>query len=134
MTDWTKSTGAYGVMMIRDTGSTVEFWLKGNSSTYNYNLPWRYTINGSTSSWRSYSFGPSNNYQRLGSWNITTSQTVTFYLGDTNTYGLGGPTTFSHAISRGGGPAKPTLKITSYTDTTINVNADNNGSGGSSWC
>ena len=46
MTDYTKATGSTGTMMIRDTGTDVEFWLKAGNNTYKYQLPWQYTVNG----------------------------------------------------------------------------------------
>lgn len=131
MTDWTKSTGSSGTMMIRDTGTYVEFWLKAASSTFNYDLPWRYRINNSTSSWREFSFQPSGDWQRLGRWNITYDQEVVFYLGDSNTNGLGGPTTFSHDIARATVPPKPgPFEIISVSNTSVYGDADGNGNGG----
>jgi hypothetical protein len=122
MVDWTKATGSSGTMMIRDTGSVVEFWLKAGSTTFNHDLPWKYTVNGSTSSWREFDFVSGGAWQKLGGWSVTYSQTVTFYLGDSGTSGLGGPTTFSHAIDRASPPnppSKPT--ISSITSTSLFV-------------
>jgi len=116
MTDWTKSTGSTGTMMIRDTGTYVEFWLKAGPQTFNYQLPWAYVVNGVTSGWKSFRFVTGGSWQRLGRWNVTYSQTVTFKLGNTGTVGLGGPTTFSHAISRSRVPAAPTfVELTNIT-------------------
>lgn len=131
MTDYTKATGSSGTMMIRDTGTTVEFWLKAGSATYNYQLPWKYYVNGVTSAWKSFSFQPGGAWQKLGAWSVTTSQTVTFYLGGTGTSGLGGPTTLSVSINRTSKPPAPKLYLSSYTDTTIAVNSDLAGTGGS---
>lgn len=122
MVDWTKSTGSSGTMMIRDTGSVVEFWLKAGSSTFNHELPWKYTVNGSTSSWREFDFESGGDWQKLGGWNVTYSQTVTFYLGDSGTSGLGGPTTFSHAIDRASAPNPPSKPVvSSITSTSVFV-------------
>lgn len=96
--------------MIRDTGSSVEFWLNsGNSASYNYSLPWGYQVNGASSSSEHYSYGPNAGWQRLGVWNVGSSQTVTFNLGNTGTNGMGGPTSFSATISRSAIPDPPSL-------------------------
>jgi hypothetical protein len=118
-------------MMIRDTGTYVEFWIKAGSSTFAYDMPWRYTINGSTSSWLEFRFESGGAYQRVGRWNITTDQTVTFYLGDTGTSGLGGPTTFSHAIDRTSAPpTPPPWVIEVIEDTQVRGDTDGYGTGG----
>jgi hypothetical protein len=100
-------------MMIRDTGSTIEFWINsGNSTTFVYELPWAYIVNGVTSSWQSFRYNANSGWQRLGAWSVTTNQTVTFKLNATGTSGFGGPTTFSQAIVRStvpSAPAAPTL-------------------------
>jgi hypothetical protein len=133
MVDWTKATGNSGTMMIRDTGSVVEFWLRAGSSTFNHDLPWKYTVNGSTSSWREFDFVSGGDWQKLGGWTINYSQTVTFYLGDTGTSGLGGPTTFSHAIDRASPPSPPSKPVlSSITSTSMFVtftDGANNGAG-----
>lgn len=120
MTDYTKSTGSSGTMMIRDTGTYVEFWLKAGSATYNYQLPWSYVVNGVTSGTKEFRFESGGSYQKLGSWRVSTSQTVTFKIGDTGTSGLGGPTTFSQAIKRASIPAAPSsVAISQITSTSL---------------
>jgi hypothetical protein len=111
VTDYTHATGATGTMMIRDTGTLVEFWLKAGSGTYNYQLPWSYTVNAVTSNGPKFRFETGGAYQKLGSWNVTYSQTVTFKLGASGTTGLGGPTTFNQAITRSSAPAAPTTPV-----------------------
>lgn len=132
MVDYDKPTGSSGTMRIRDTGSVVEFWLNsGNSSTFVHELPWQYTVNGSTSSWREFDYTAGAGWQKLGSWNITYNQTVTFRIGDTGTSGFGGPTTHSHAINRAGppsAPAPPTISdITTNSARATMVDPSNNG-------
>lgn len=132
MTDYKKSTGSSGVMMIRDTGSYVEFWLNSyNSTTYNYNLPWGGTVNGSTFT-RTSSYSKGAGWVKLGSWYVSSSQTVTFRLFDTGTSGFGGPTTFSVSISRSkipDPPPKPTLTKTGFNRVLVTFkDGDNNGS------
>lgn len=133
MTDYTKATGGTGTMMIRDTGGNVEFWINaGNSQTYNYALPWAYVVNGVSSSWQSFRYAPNTGWQRLGYWNVTSSQTVTFKLGSTGTQGFGGPTTFSQYISRATIPAAPNKPILSNeTVNSIDISWTPNGNGGS---
>lgn len=123
MTDHKKDTGSSGTMMIRDTGSTVEFWLNSNnSSTFAHQLPWGYTVNGSTNNSREYDYGAGDGWDKLGSWTVTTDQTVTFRIFDTGTSGFGGPTTFSVAIDRASAPATPTINsITEITGTSMRV-------------
>ena len=132
MTDWNKNTGNGGTMRIRDTGSDVEFWLHaGSSITYAYQMPWRSRIHGNTSPWHEYRFESGSGWNKLGSWNITEDETVTFYLGDTGTSGLGGPTTFSHFIDRTNKPPHPTyVTVTNITDTTAYGRFDDRGDGG----
>ena len=125
MTDYTKATGSSGTMMIRDTGTYVEFWLKASSSTYQHDLPWRYTIDNTTSGVNFFNFVSGGNWQRLARWNITYDQTVNFYLYDTNTSGLGGPTSFSVAIDRTTVPPQPgTWNIKVVTNTYVQGDVD----------
>lgn len=117
-------------MMIRDTGSTVEFWLKAGSQTFNYQLPWGYTVNGVTSSTKYFSFQPGGAWQKLGSWTVSYSQTVTFRLYASGTSGLGGPTTFSQAISRATVPGAPSVCRTTSPGSTAWALAFDDGSNG----
>lgn len=131
MPDYTKSTGSTGSMMIRDTGSVVEFWLKAGSATWSGQMPWRYKANGTTTSWKTISYQGTGSYKKLGSVTVSTSQTVSFYIGETNTKGLAGPTTLSASISRGTKPPAPTApRITYPTNTSVFADTDSNGSGG----
>jgi hypothetical protein len=133
MTDYLKSTGSTGKMMIRDTGTNVEYWINsGNSQTYDAQLPWAYVINGVTSSWRSYNYVANSGWQRLASFPTTYSQLATFKLGSTGTQGFGGPTTFSVNISRATVPAAPNKPmLTGVTFNTVEVSWTPNGNGGS---
>lgn len=109
-------------MMIRDTGSIVEFWIKAGSSTYAYDMPWAYVVNDTSSDWQTFRFESGGSWQRVGSWNVSVDQTVSFKLGDTGTSGLGGPTTLSVAIDRGTVPAPPSTPVVSaITPTTAFV-------------
>lgn len=113
MTDYKKSTGSSGTMMIRDNGTTVSFLINsGNSSTFVGALPWGYTINGATNNDRETRYNAGAGWVTLGSWTVTTDQTVTFRIFDSGTSGIGGPTTLSVDIDRAKAPSiavKPTL-------------------------
>lgn len=119
-------------MQIKDLGDIVEFWLNaGNSSTFNHQLPWGYTVNGVTNNNREYDYKAGAGWEKIGSWGVTTDQTVTFRLGDTGTSGFGGPTSFSVAIKRASAPGPPgAVAFSSLTGTSVAVTfaaADNNG-------
>lgn len=111
MVDYDRAIGQYSgsLMRIRDTGSTIEFWLRANTiATYHQNLPYGWTVNGQTGSGtHSYNYPwPGGGYptpgplERLRSFNVATTQTVTFRLGRTGTSAFGGPHTFSVFIQR----------------------------------
>jgi hypothetical protein len=109
MVDYTRATGGSGTMMIRDTGTYVEFWLRAGDETYNYQLDWSYVVNGQNGS-REFRFVQGGNYQMLGSFLVTTDQVVVFGIGRSGTQGLGGPTTFSVNIARAIRPLPPIMQ------------------------
>jgi hypothetical protein len=123
MTDYTKATGSSGTMRIRDTGTTVEFWLNsGNSSTFNHQLPWSYTDASGSSGTKYFDYSAGDGWQRVRSWTVTTDQTVTFRIGDTGTSGFGGPTSFSVAIDRASIPSPPSIvTLSGVTNTSVNA-------------
>lgn len=134
MTDYTKSTGSTGTMMIRDVGDGwVEFWLKAGSATFNHDLPWAYICNGTASSWQQFDFVSGGSWQKIAWFYVTYSQTVTFKLGSTGTSGLGGPTDFNQYIFRASAPSPPsTPTIGTVTSTSVYVSftdGANNGAG-----
>lgn len=119
-TNYDKATGSTGTMRITDTGTTVEFWLKAGSGTYNYDLSWGYTLNGVTNNTKKFRFEMGGDWQKLSSWTVTTSQTVTFRLFDSGTSGLGGPTTHTANISRSAAPAAPSpVVLTNLSSTSM---------------
>lgn len=131
MTDYKKSTGSSGTMMIRDTGTTVSFMINsGNDSTHDADLPWGYTVNGTTNNSRTSNYSAGAGWVTLGSWTVSTDQTVTFRLYDTGTSGLGGPTTLSVSIDRASipyAPSPPTVSGITATTAVIKVTDANNG-------
>lgn len=132
MTDYTKDTGSSGEMMIRDTGTVIEFWLNShNSSTFNNQLPWGYTVNGVTDNSNEKKYSAGAGWVKFGAWTVSTSQTVTFRIFDTGTSGFGGPTSFSQAISRAKVPNAPsTPTVTGYGSTYVNLSWTDGASNG----
>lgn len=131
MTDYDKPTGTSGTMRIRDLGSVVEFWItSGNSTTWNSALPYGWTYNGSTGT-STYNYQPNAGWEKLRSFTINTSQTVTFRLFDSGTSGFGGPTTHSVAIDRATVPAPPSIPtLSSVTSTSVAVSFTDGSNGG----
>lgn len=132
MTDYTRETGSGGSMMIRDTGSSVEFWFRaGNSADWVNGLDFNWTANGSTSS-RSINYPTGADWYHVGSVTVSTDQTVTFrLLSNTSIAGIGGPTTFSHAINRAVVPGKTTTpQLSNISSTSMLVKFQSNGDGG----
>ena len=133
MTDWTRSTGSSGTMMIRDTGSTVEFWINSNNgTTWSDHIPWSGTVNDVNVS-GSYNYPAGAGWRRVGFWTVTYNQYVTFKLGSTGTSGFGGPTTHGPIfISRATVPPAPNpVVLSSITATSMHAVFSGNGDGGS---
>lgn len=132
MTDWTKTTGTNGSMMIRDTGSVVEFWFKAGYSSDWYNgLDFSYTVDGSTTR-KSIDYPSGADWKKVGSDTATYNQTVTFkLLTDTGISGIGGPTTFTHSVTRDSVPAAPsTPAISGITPNSVVVKFTDGSNGG----
>lgn len=132
MTDWTKSTGSTGLMMIRDTGDVVEFWFKaGYSSDWYNDLQFSYTVDGDTTN-KSIDYPTGADWKKVGSDTAHGNQTVTFrLLTATGIGGMGGPTTFSHSVSRDTVPgAAGTPKISGIKATSVVVTFSDGSNGG----
>ena len=134
MTDYYMSTGSTGQMLIRDLGSTVQFWITSNNgTTFDHEMPWTLTHNGYT-----YPGYYEHNYNAGSGWNlvwqgpVTYSQTIMFKLGPTGTSGLGGPTTFNQFIFRPVVPSSPsTPSIGTVGSTTVDITFSDGSDGGS---
>lgn len=111
MADYLKYIGSTNrsYMMIRDTGTHIEFWLKAWSmATWQQNLPFGWTINGQTGSgthgynypWPGGGYPTPGPLERLRRVPVETTQRVTFRLGRTRTQAFQGPHTFSVQIQR----------------------------------
>jgi hypothetical protein len=132
VTDWYKTTGETGQMMIRDTGTDVEFWFRaGYSSDWWNGMPFNWTANGKTTS-KTINYPTGRPWYKVGEVTVTASQTVTFRLTDgSSASGIGGPTSFPHAISRDTIPAKPTTPvISSITATSVYATFTDGSNGG----
>lgn len=132
MADYTAGTGSGGVLMIRDTGWNVEFWVYTSSSpTWGEGFGWGGRVNGVNVG------GAFNYYQgspwiRVASYPVGTNQTVTFNIGATGTIGLGGPASVSAWIQRATVPQAPTpLSLDMIGHTTIRYRFSGNSDGGS---
>lgn len=132
MTDYTRNTGSSGTMMIRDTGSTIEFWINsGNGTTWSDHIPWSGTVNDTNVS-GSYNYPAGAGWRRVGVWGVGYNQYVTFKLGSTGTGGFGGPSTLGPVyINRATIPPTPNAPgIESITSTSVYAFFTNNGDGG----
>jgi hypothetical protein len=132
VTDYLKTTGSTGKMMIRDLGTVVEFWFKaGYESDWSNDLDFNWTANGSTTA-QSISYPTGAEWKKVGQVTINTSQTVTFRLLDaTGTSGMGGPTTFNQYLERGTIPGPPTTpSISSITANSVYATFSDGSNGG----
>jgi hypothetical protein len=117
-------------MMIRDTGTDVEFWFETGSQTWNNQQEWSYFANGRNSGIREFRLLRGGFWQKFGEVRVVYDQNVSFTIYDA---GLGFPThTFTHHINRTTVPPPPTLKsATAISATHIQVIFTGNGDGGS---
>jgi hypothetical protein len=131
MTDYTRGTGTTGTMMIRDTGSSVEFWIhSGSSSTWVGSLGWSGTVNGSGVS-GSTRYNAGAGWVRLGYWGVGYSQEVTFNIANTGTSGFGGPTSFSVWINRSSPPNPPSqVNLYDVASTSLRAHFDDGADNG----
>ena len=129
MTDYFLSIGGPSTMMIRDTGSLVEFWFQTGSQTWNNDQWWSYSANGVFSR-QKFRLLRGGAWQRFGSVNVTYDQTVQFTIEGA---GLGwSTTTFSQHIQRSTVPSPPTmLSVTPISSSSFHVVFQGNYDGGS---
>jgi hypothetical protein len=129
MVDYEHGIGGPNVMMIRDTGSWVEFYFKTGPQTWNNDQWWSWSANG-TGNRQKFRLLKGGNFQRLGAVQITYDQNVSFTIEGA---GLGWNTsTFIQHISRATVPAPPTM-LSAYpiSTTAIHVTFVGNWDGGS---
>lgn len=132
MVDYTKPTGNAGTMMIRDLGSTVEYWIRSSSSgTWFASAPYSWYYNGVSGS-GTFSYPQGAQWKLVRSFTVTTTQTVQFNIGNTGTSGIGGPTNFSQLINRTTVPAPPPAPVMSaITGNTATATFSDPNNGGS---
>lgn len=100
MTRYTKPTGAAGTMRVDDDGTQyVDFWLLGVNERIEQ-IPWATIVNGQVSSWNSFTLEANLAWQRVSTFVVNETQTITFRLGDSHNAKLGGPTDFEVDITR----------------------------------
>lgn len=117
MADYTTPTGAGGTLLIRDTGSSVEFWLgQSISATFSGGIPWSGVVNG-VGVGGSFPWPSGGGWRMVASYGVSSSQTVSFSIGSTGTSGFGGPTGLSTYISRATAPAAPAAPVASAIGT-----------------
>jgi hypothetical protein len=131
MTDYTKASGA-GDLMIRDLGSTVEFWVRAGYSDFHWdNLSFSTTANGTTLN-SNYDYKAGEGWGRVATRTVNTSQTVTFRLLEaTGTSSLAGPTTMTAFLDRDDVPSQPDpVTFSSITSTSFVASFTSNSNNG----
>lgn len=130
MTDYTRDIGGSTTLMIRDTGSNVEFWIRTGSQTYNYQQPWNGRINNSELGNRTFRMLQGGQWQFIDAWRIDYDQEVRFTIVSS---GLGFPTyNFTQSISRTSVPGAPNIYQTDAVSSSyIHVRFSDGYDGGS---
>lgn len=132
MTDWTAPIGT-GTILLRDTGSSAEFWITaGNGTAFDYGLTWSGNVQGVGVS-GTFRYEPGMGYQRVASYPISTSGTISFTkTQNSGSSGLGGPATVSGYFARSTIPDPPTnLAPINVVPDGFTVRFAGNGNGGS---
>lgn len=109
MVDYVKGTGAGGLMMIRDHGFGVDFFIKaGSGNTFVNQMPYNWVVNGVAGS-GTIRYPAGGEWLHVMTFTISTTQDVKFGIGNTGTSGLGGPTDFWQRLGRSTVPGAPTV-------------------------
>lgn len=131
MTDYTFPSGD-GQLMMRDLGTTVEFWVRAGYTNFWWdNLSFSTTVDGVLQN-HSINYTSGAPWMRVASRNVANTQTVTFRLNTaTGTNSLAGPTTAQKYFDRGARPEPPTpVRLSNIGATSMNFafnDTDNNG-------
>jgi hypothetical protein len=110
MPDYTRGTGAGGIMLIRDMGWQVQFHIQAGQSATFVGSPGFGTNAFVNGGWRGLpNLANYNNRQwrHLGSHDATYNQDVCFHIDSSGTQGFGGPTDFWQYIGRATVPGRP---------------------------
>lgn len=132
MTDFNKAVGTAGTMIIRDDGSTVSFIIScSDGATNTGGYTWSGVVNG-VGVGGTVALGAGFGSRVLGSWTVSSSQTVSFHQNATGTSGLGGAADHSAFIARATVPPAPTpLGLDQITDSGMRYQFSSAGDGGS---
>lgn len=107
MVDYNKAIGSAGTMTIRDDGGTVSFIIAcADGATTVGSYSWSGVVNGAGVG-GTISLPAGFGSRVLGSWAVSTTQTVSFHQNATGTSGLGGAADHSANINRA--PTTPVL-------------------------
>lgn len=130
MADYSQSSGA-GQIMVRDLGSTVEFWMYTPYSLNWNNLQFNVDANGTTS-YFSANYNGRGFWLKVGQITVNSSQSINFrLLTRTNTSSIAGPTTMSVSLERGRVPDAPGAPRVAETGSThVVLNFQRGGDGG----
>ena len=133
MADYTARTGQAGTMMIRDTGTVIEFWIKSDwTATYNYNMTWKLYYNGTWHNMPPVRYERGAAWLKMGSINVSGNQSICFHIDATGTSGLGGPTDFWYDVKRATTPSPPTaIGLDEVTATSMRYRFTSGSNGGS---
>lgn len=101
MTDYSRSTGTTGTMLVRYLPMThmVEYWINSGDGVTSGSIPWTHKTDGSNHS-GTYNYIANSGLVRVAQHEVSESQTVTFKLGATGKPAFGGPTELSVNIVR----------------------------------
>lgn len=134
MTDYNRAVGGAGTMTIRDDGATVSFIISCTDGATNVAAyGWSGVVNGSAVG-GTVSLPAGFGSRVLGSWAVSTTQTVTFHQNATGTSGLGGAADHSANINRTpilpSQPPLPVFQAATFNTLTFGIgNPDTWGSG-----
>lgn len=128
MVDYDRNIGGGVTLRIRDYGQLIEFWIKADRYTYNYNQPWSWAVNGGSGS-ATFRLEKGGAWQRVVKFNVYTDQDVRFSVQNS---GLGFPTyDFVQHINRNTIPAAPSpVFFSNLTSTSVRAMFSSGGNGG----
>lgn len=133
MPDYHARTGEAGTMMIRDTGTNIEFWIKSDySATFIYGLAWKLYYDGVWQNMTPANYPTGAQWFRMGSINVSGNQSICFHIDATGTAGLGGPTDFWYDVKRATVPGKTVvIGLDQITSTSMRYRFSIGSDGGS---
>lgn len=128
MTDYIWTIGTGDQMMVRDNGTVVEFFFHSDTSTFNSDQDFAFTINGHTVT-GSFNLPADGAWHRVGYESVYSDQTVSFTI-----YGSGlgwATTTHTADINRSTVPPAPdAVVLTNVTHNSLHAEFTGNGNGG----